>query len=72
MAPVAGFTADKASGTTPLTVHFTDQSTGSPTSWAWDFESDGHVDSTARNPTHAYNAAGTYSVKLTVTNAGGN
>ncbi len=69
--PAAAFSADATSGTAPLTVHFTDQSTGSPTSWAWDFDNDGHVDSTARNPAHTYGAAGTYSVKLTVTNAGG-
>jgi PKD repeat protein len=70
--PAADFSADATSGTAPLTVHFTDRSTGSPTSWAWDFDNNGTADSTARNPTHAYNAAGTYSVKLTVTNAGGN
>jgi len=70
-APVAAFTSDVQSGTAPLTVSFTDQSTNSPTSWAWDFDNDGTVDSTDQNPTHTYTSAGTYTVKLTATNAGG-
>lgn len=69
--PVAAFTADVTSGARPLTVHFTDLSTGEPASWAWDFDNDGTVDSTEQNPTHTYHAAGTYTVKLTVTNAYG-
>ncbi|PKL62972.1 MAG: hypothetical protein CVV31_03000 [Methanomicrobiales archaeon HGW-Methanomicrobiales-2] len=35
--PVANFSADPTSGTAPLTVTFTDTSTGSPTGWAWFF-----------------------------------
>ncbi len=69
--PVAAFTSDIQSGTAPLTVHFTDQSTGSPTSWAWDFTNDGVVDSIAQNPSHTYSAPGTYTVRLNVTNAEG-
>ncbi len=69
--PIAAFTADVVSGAAPLTVHFTDQSTGSPASWAWDFDSDGEVDGTQQNPTHTYTTAGTYGVKLTVSNPGG-
>ncbi|MDD5187465.1 MAG: DUF2341 domain-containing protein, partial [Methanoregula sp.] len=68
-APVAGFTADVTNGTAPLTVNFTDQSTGTPTSWLWDF---GDNDtSSVQNPSHTYTAAGTYTVNLTVTGAGG-
>ncbi len=70
-APVANFSASATSGTAPLTVNFTDTSTNSPTSWAWDFTNDGSTDSTSQNPTHVYSAAGTYTVKLTATNAGG-
>ncbi|OPX86461.1 MAG: Endo-1,4-beta-xylanase A precursor [Pelotomaculum sp. PtaB.Bin104] len=70
-APAAAFTADKTSGNAPLTVQFNDQSTNAPTSWAWDFNNDGTVDSTDQSPSHEYSAAGTYSVKLTVTNAAG-
>ena len=55
-----------------LTVQFTDQSTGpGPLTCAWDFDNDGSVDSTEQNPSHTYNAAGTYTVKLTVSGAGG-
>ncbi len=71
-APVAAFTADITSGTAPLTVSFTDESTGTvPLTYAWDFNNDGVVDSTDQNPTYEYSNAGTYSVKLTVTNAAG-
>lgn len=69
--PVANFDASPASGTAPLLVQFTDQSTNTPTSWEWDFENDGTVDSTAQNPSHEYAANGSYSVKLTVANADG-
>ena len=52
-----------------LTVLFTNASTGDPTTFAWKF-GDGTT-STAENPLHAYAAAGTYSVTLTVTNSTG-
>lgn len=52
-----------------LGVIFGDQSTGSPTSWSWDF-GDGAT-STAQNPGHVYAAAGTYTVTLTARNAAG-
>ncbi|AAM07631.1 PKD domain-containing protein [Methanosarcina acetivorans] len=67
--PVADFSADITSGVTPLTVNFTDQSTGTPTSWFWEFGDGGN--STEQNPSHIYNAPGTYTVNLTVENAGG-
>ena len=66
---VAAFSATPTSGTAPLTVTFTDASTGAPTTWAWTFD-DGAT-STAQSPSHTYAAAGTYTVVLTVTNAGG-
>jgi len=72
VAPTAAFTADVTSGTAPLTVRFTDQSTGAPTAWAWDFDNDGVVDSELRNTVYVYDTAGTYTVTLTVTNAAGN
>ncbi|AKB27733.1 Chitin binding protein [Methanosarcina siciliae T4/M] len=69
--PVAAFTADVIAGTAPLTVNFTDQSSGTPTAWAWDFDNDGNVDSSEQNPSYTYNAAGNYTVNLTVENAVG-
>jgi PKD repeat protein len=48
-----------------LTVQFTDQSTGSITSWLWDF-GDGTT-SIDPNPSHVYQEAYSYDVSLTVT-----
>ncbi len=67
--PVADFTGSPTSGTAPLAVSFSDQSTNSPTSWSWTFGDGGS--SSAQNPSHTYSAPGTYSVSLTVTNADG-
>ena len=68
-APVAAFSASPISGSAPLTVSFTDQSIGSPTSWKWNF-GDGNT-STDKNPVHAFNKSGLYSVTLSVSNANG-
>lgn len=68
---VVSFTATPSSGARPLTVVFTDTSTNSPVSWSWDFNNDGTPDSTDQNPTYTYTTVGTYSVRLTVVNAGG-
>jgi len=70
-APTAAFSATPRTGTAPLNVSFTDQSTGSPSSWAWDFQNDGVVDSNAQNPTFQYTTPGTYSVKLAVGSGAG-
>lgn len=63
------------SGPAPLSIQFTDLSTKmedpAHTFWAWDFNNDGTTDSTARNPLFTFTAEGTYTVKLTATNAGG-
>ena len=67
--PVADFTApDTAKCQPPLTVNFQDLTAGS-TTWQWDFGDGGT--STLQNPSHTYNAFGTYNVKLIVTNAAG-
>ncbi len=68
-APVANFIAAPQTGTGPLSVTFTDTSTNTPTSWVWNF-GDGST-STEQNPIHSYTKTGRYTVKLTVTNAGG-
>lgn len=69
--PTADFTANPTSGCAPLDVQFTDTSTGSPTSWQWDFDNNGTIDSTDQNPSYQHNTPGTYTVKLTATNACG-
>jgi len=71
-APVANFTATPTSGNAPLTVNFTDQSTGTVSSYSWDFDNDGTVDSTEQNVSHTYISAGNYTVSLTVANEEGN
>ncbi|AKJ37934.1 PKD domain-containing protein [Methanosarcina barkeri] len=64
--PVANFTSSATSGKAPLKVKFTDTSTGSPTSWFWNF-GDGSK-SFHQNPIHKYSKAGIYTVNLTVKN----
>jgi len=67
--PTADFSATPLTGTAPLLVAFSDNSTDGPTNWSWSF-GDGNA-SSAQNPSHTYTAAGTYSVTLTVSNADG-
>ncbi|WP_305891097.1 PGF-pre-PGF domain-containing protein [Methanolobus chelungpuianus] len=69
IAPVANFTASATSGTAPFAVTFTDNSTNTPTLWAWNF-GDGAT-SSVQNPSHTYTSAGTYTVSLNALNAGG-
>ena len=52
-----------------MTVNFVDDSTGSPTSWDWDFGDGGS--STSQNPTYTYNNPGSYYVSLKATSASG-
>ncbi|HVP25852.1 MAG TPA: PKD domain-containing protein [Methanomicrobiales archaeon] len=68
-APAAGFSAAPLSGPAPLAVHFTDESTGDITAYAWDF-GDGGTSALA-GPAHTYTGPGTYTVRLTVTGPGG-
>ncbi len=65
----AGFSASPLTGTAPLIVTFTDTSTGSPTTWDWDFGDDGS--STLQNPSHTYSAPGKYTVTLIATGSDG-
>ena len=51
----------------PNIIQFNDTSIGSPTSWAWDFDGDGVVDSTQQNPLWGYAVTNTaHQVTLTV------
>ncbi|MDI9393938.1 MAG: PGF-pre-PGF domain-containing protein [Euryarchaeota archaeon] len=68
-APVANFTSNITSGNVPLTVQFSDISTGYPTAWDWDF-GDGSS-SVEQNPVHIYSAAGNFTVTLRVSNVEG-
>ncbi|MCA8953446.1 MAG: PKD domain-containing protein [Planctomycetes bacterium] len=64
----ADFSANPEVGPPPLAnVQFTDASTGTVQSWAWDFDDDGVVDSTLQNPATAF-GPGAHAVTLTVTN----
>jgi PKD repeat protein len=69
-APTASFTATPTSGEAPLTVTFTNTSSGDPIpTVSWDF-GDG-ASSTNANPTHTYGTPGDYTVTLTATNSQG-
>ncbi len=67
--PVANFTASPLAGCSPLIVNFQDLSTGTPTSWSWDF-GNGNT-STLQNPIATYFVPGAYTITLTATNANG-
>jgi hypothetical protein len=71
-APTADFTGTPLTGTTPLSVTFTDASTDTPTSWLWERNngSGWATFSTSQNPTASF-TQGTWSVRLTATNADG-
>ena len=67
--PVAAFSGTPTSGDAPLPVQFTDLSTGSIDTWAWDFGDSDTSDE--ENPSHIYENAGTYTVSLDVSGPGG-
>jgi serine protease len=67
--PVADFSGSPTSGYAPLTVQFTDLSTGNPDTWSWNFGDNGT--SSAQNPSHVYQNAGTFTVTLSASNACG-
>ena len=74
LGPTAAFTSDKQTGAVPLTVQFTDQSTGTlPLLYNWYLDNDGGgpIDSTLQNPSYTYVSTGKHTVKLTVTNSVG-
>lgn len=66
------FTVNTTSGHAPLNIHFTDASqasTGDVSFWAWDFDSDGTIDSNEQDPDFEFTDPGSYSVTLEVGNA---
>ncbi|MGB9930116.1 MAG: PKD domain-containing protein [Methanosarcina sp.] len=67
--PKLSFWGSRVSGTAPLTIRFTDASTGKPTEWKWDFGD--RTYSTAQKPKHTYSKAGNYTVTLKASNTAG-
>jgi PKD repeat protein len=68
-APIAKITVNRKSGKVPLLVHFTSESTGTISSYLWNF-GDGQT-SSAKHASHAYTIDGMYTATLTVTGPGG-
>ena len=69
-APVAAFTANETNGEAPLTVLFTNTSTGGvPTTFQWLIN--GQQAGTSANLTYTFTTPGTYTVALIASNVGG-
>lgn len=66
----ADFEGSPRSGEAPLTVFFTDNSSGDIESWSWNFGDGGG--STQQNPSHQYTSPGSYTVSLSVSGSGKN
>ena len=62
----ADFDGDVQTGVWPVQINFNDLSTGSPTTWHWDF-GDGNS-SVEQSPAHMYNNTGLYTVRLIACN----
>ncbi len=69
--PTANFSASTMAGAAPLAVSFSDTSADEPVEWQWDFQNDGTIDSTVRNPQFTYAAQGSYTVRLVARNSFG-
>jgi PKD repeat protein len=69
---IPAFAATPTNGGAPLTVTFTDASTGAVTNWFWDFGDGGTSNtSTTNSLAHTYNTPGVYTVTETVTGPSG-
>ena len=65
--PIANFSGSPKLGAAPLTVEFTDNSTGPGIiSWSWDFGDTSYENITEQNPVHTFSSVGVYTVSLTV------
>lgn len=67
---VANFQGSPRIGTPPLTVNFSNLSTGSFNNCTWNF-GDGGTSNSCGNPSHTYVAIGNYTVSLTLSGPGG-
>lgn len=67
---VANFTSSVTTGNAPVTILFTDNSSGYPDTFLWNF-GDGSSDNTSviQNPQHTYRIPGVYTVSLTASNS---
>ena len=73
LAQTTSFTFSPNNPTPGQSVQFTDTSSPTPTTWAWDFgdpSSGANNTSTLQNPTHVFATAGSYNVTLTTPDAG--
>lgn len=77
IAPVAQFIANPTTVSVGGTSQLTDQSTGSPTNWAWQITPatgwvyTGGTNSSSQNPQITFSVGGTYTVQLTASNSAG-
>jgi C1A family cysteine protease len=77
VAPVADFVANETTVAPNTTVTFTDESSNTPTTWAWSlapssgFSYAGGTTAASQNPQIKFTTLGTYSVTLTASNAYG-
>ncbi len=70
--PVAVITASATTVCTPGCINFSDNSTGSPTTWSWTFAGGTPASSTAQNPGQVcFTSTGNHIVTLIVTNGSG-
>jgi PKD repeat protein len=69
--PIAAFTAAPVSGTVPLTVTFTDQSSADAITRTWDLDGVTQTLTSADPVSHTYTTPGIYTITLTVENAAG-
>jgi len=69
VSPTAGFSGSPLTGTAPLTVSFTDASSGTISSRWWSFGDGGSSSET--KPSHSYTQTGVFTVSLTVSGACG-
>ncbi len=70
-APVASIGSDQEEGCSPLTIEFSDLSSGAPDTWSWEFEGGSPGTSSSQNPIVTYTTPGSYDVTLEVFNAVG-
>ncbi len=69
---ISNFISDETAGGAPLEVQFSDVSVSDPaypiTSWQWDLDGDGMIDSEEQNPAWTYNSPDAFDIMLIVSN----